>query len=108
MKKSRYAKIRNKLKKLKRKFVSFLKSSNPTYLNILYILIAFIPIFLFIFQNCKTTDVDTSLGRFNSSQVLQESPMYERGQIIEIDPTTNEEKGDRLLPAGYRYKTKIP
>ena len=99
MNKFQYSKIHNKLK---RKFVSFFRDSNPTYLNLSYLLILFIPIFLLSFQNCRTTDIDTSLGGSRLAEVT-----YERGQIIEIDTTDGAVKEDRLLPSNSDIKFQL-
>ncbi len=96
---NKFQKYSKACNKLKRKFVSFFRNTNPTYLNILYILTAFIPIFLLSFQNCKTTDIDISSGDSNSAEVT-----YETGQIIEIDSTDGSFKEDRLLPADTDIK----
>ncbi len=99
MKKFRYSKIHNKLKK---NVFLFFRNTNPTYLNILYILTAFIPIFLLSFQNCRTTDIDISSGDSNSAEVT-----YKTGQIIEIDSTDGSAKEDRLLPADTDIKLQF-
>ncbi len=99
---SKFQKYSKACNKLKRKLISFLRDSNPTYLNTLYILTAFIPIFLLSFQNCKKTDVDTSLGNSSPAEVT-----YEKGQIIEIDTTTDEAKEDRLLPSESDIKLQF-
>ena len=90
------------------KIGSFFKDSNVKYLNFSYIAAFAVFIFLFSFQNCKTTDIDTAVeGSGLPGSGSTKEPSYDVGQIVELDIKNGETLADRLLPLKTDVKFQL-
>ena len=101
------------------KVTSFFKYSSAKYLNILYIVVFCVPIFLMTFQNCKITDEPlpeepiTSPGdnpRYSPWDILKDKSKninYEIGFIVQINLENGDFIEDQLLPTNSDITFKL-
>ena len=93
------------------KVISFFKYSSAKYLNMLYIIVFCIPIFLVTFQNCKITDEPlpeeplTSPG--DNPKDNPKNINYEIGFIVQINPENGSFVEDQLLPINSDISFKL-